>query len=332
MILVGNHNKDKDVFNCDLNYSSPYYKCITDDNGILSEFWYEIPYSDMYSFEKGQKFRFDIEYTKPDDLIGYPLFTSMEATIGSVTTEDKIHDDINKGFGELKVEFEVSTDKIVEEQQKTQESINKQTEAIKESNETNKNIFQKIGDILNLLNPFSENFFAYKLIELLLEALKSLFIPSDDFFNNWLADLNTYFGDRFGILYYPFEVVIDFLTRFINACNSMSSSNAIINIPELRFMGVTLISAFVYDFNTLLANDTLKTIHDIYLVVIDVMFSLMLVCLAKNTFSEVFGGRFSDEIIGDMTSGTEAERSYSRYEQHQANKARYNREHKGGSN
>lgn len=80
----------------------------------------------------------------------------------------------------------------------------------------------------------------------------------------------------------------------------MSSSTAVINIPECRFMGVTLISAFSYDFNSLLTNDTIKTIHNIYLVVIDVMFSIMLLNLAKNTFSEIFGGRFEDQVIGDV--------------------------------
>ena len=107
----------------------------------------------------------------------------------------------------------------------------------------------------------------------------------------------------------------------------MSSSSAVINVPELKIMGVTLISSFVYDFNSLLANDTLKTIHNIYLVVIDVMFSLMLVNLAKNTFAEIFGGRFSDEIIGDVTSD---ERSYQKYERYQNNKQRY--QQKGGNN
>lgn len=46
------------------------------------------------------------------------------------------------------------------------------------------NIFSAIGNIANVLNPFSEDFFVYKLIELLGELLKWLFIPSDDYFNN----------------------------------------------------------------------------------------------------------------------------------------------------
>lgn len=59
-----NHNKDCQVFTTDLNYSSPYYKQILNSDGVLQEFWYEVPYKDMYNFEKGQKFTFMLEYYK----------------------------------------------------------------------------------------------------------------------------------------------------------------------------------------------------------------------------------------------------------------------------
>lgn len=178
--------------------------------------------------------------------------------------------------------------------------------------------------MLSYINPFSENFFVYKLIELLIEMLKGLFIPSDNFFNDWLADMNDYFSDRFGIIYYPFDLVIDFLTRVVDTCSNVSS-NAVLNVPDLDFMGVTLIHAFTFDFNSLLVNDGLKTVYNIYLVVVDVILSLMLINLAKNTFTEVFGGRFTDEIISDMTSD---DRSYSNYVQYQQNKQRYKTEQK----
>lgn len=41
-------------------------------------------------------------------------------------------------------------------------------------------IFSTLGNILSYLNPFSENFFVYKLIELLGDLLKALFIPSEE--------------------------------------------------------------------------------------------------------------------------------------------------------
>lgn len=42
-----------------------------------------------------------------------------------------------------------------------------------------KGVFNFLGSILSYINPFSENFFAYKLLELLGELLKKLFIPSE---------------------------------------------------------------------------------------------------------------------------------------------------------
>lgn len=266
--------------------------------GVLSEFWYEVPYSSMnVSFEKGQMYNFCLSYT---DSSGKVCFVNRNIVMGSISETDKLNDNINKGFNDLATNMDKNTSEIISSNEKTQQAIKEQTSAIEENNKTNKSIFEKIGDIFSILNPFSENFFAYKLVELFLEMLKGLFIPSDNFFNDWLADMNDYFSDRFGIIYYPFDLVIDFLTRVVDTCSNVSS-NAVLNVPNLDFMGVTLIHAFTFDFNSLLVNDGLKTVYNIYLVVVDVILSLMLITLAKNTFAEVFGGGFTDEIISDMT-------------------------------
>lgn len=46
------------------------------------------------------------------------------------------------------------------------------------------NIFSNIGELLSYINPFSENFFAYKLVDLLWDGFKSvmrfLFVPSEE--------------------------------------------------------------------------------------------------------------------------------------------------------
>ncbi len=285
------------LFDTTLNFGSDYYKSIT-EGGVLSEFWYEVPYSSMnVSFEKGQMYNFCLSYT---DSSGEVCFVNRNIVMGSISETDKLNDNINKGFNDLATNMDKNTSEIIASNEKTQQAIKEQTSAIEENNKTNKNIFEKIGEMLSYINPFSENFFVYKLIELLLEMLKSLFIPSDNFFNDWLSDMNDYFSDRFGIIYYPFDLVIDFLTRVVDTCSNVSN-NAVLNVPDFNFMGVTLIHSFTFDFNSLLVNHGLKTVYNIYLVVVDVILSLMLVNLAKNTFAEVFGGRFSDEIISDMT-------------------------------
>lgn len=208
--------------------------------------------------------------------------------------------------------------------------VDKITGGLDEINETNKGILSTLQSIFNFFNPFSEEFFVYKLIELLLDMLKSLFIPSEDFFTNWLDDLNSYFGECFGILYYPFELLIDFL----NNISSINSSEPIMNIPSfnLNFMEyeATFFSGFTYNFNDLLVNDTFKNIHTIYLGIVDVILWLSVVYLASKCISNIVGGvadGVSDSVVDDATS---SERSYKKYEQYQDNKQRYKKEHGKG--
>ena len=201
--------------------------------------------------------------------------------------------------------------------------IEEQTNKIEEQTTVNRGIWGTLQSVLNFINPFSEDFFVYKLIDLLVNALKSLFVPSDGFFNNWLSDLNTYFGDVFGILYYPFEILIDFLTRIGN----IQSTEPIINIPrfELNFMGYSavLFDSFSYNFNDLLTTDTFKNIHTIYLSVVDIILWLSVVYLASKCLQSIFGG-MSDVVIDDSLEG---ERSYQAYSRYENNKKRYKNEH-----
>ena len=188
-------------------------------------------------------------------------------------------------FSDLKDSFSDSADKIVESNKELQGSIDKQTEAIEEGNKTNKNIFERIGDILSFLNPFSENFFAYKLVELLMNGLKSLFIPEDNFFSNYFNELNDWFSERLGFLYYPFELLFDLLDRFMN----INFSEPIINIPEIKepFTNVALIKPINFNFNSLLENETLMIVHDIYFIIVDAVIYVGLVILLYKKYEEV---------------------------------------------
>lgn len=159
--------------------------------------------------------------------------------------------------------------------------------------------------------------------------LKSLFIPHDGFFTEWLDDLNSYFGDAFGILYYPFELLIDFLNRISTISDS---GTAIISFGDLTidFMGyhATLIHAYSYNLNDLLANATFKNIHTIYLTVMDIILWLGVVYLANHCLHSIIGG-MGNELADTIDDSYEGERSYERYKQGQANKERYKREKRG---
>lgn len=152
---------------------------------------------------------------------------------------------------------------------------------------------------------------------MLVDAIKSIFIPHDGFFQEWLDDLNSYFGDTFGILYYPFELLIDFLNR-IGGLNE--TGTAIIHIPEfsLNLMGYTakVIPAYDFDFNSILVNDTYKNIHNVYLIVVDVILWLGLLSLVRKLFRSIFGGVRDDDIkldIDDINTSDSGTMSASTY-------------------
>lgn len=175
---------------------------------------------------------------------------------------------------------------IIDSNKETQNKLDEQTNAIKEQTETNKNIFQKIGDILDLLNPFSDNFFGKKLVELILNGIKSLFVPEDGFFSNYFNEIKEWFSDRLGFLWSPFDFLIELLTRISN----INFNEPKFNIPDIYepFTNNKIISATEFNFNDFLDNSILKTAHDIYLLLVDgfIIFSLYKLISAK--IEEVF--------------------------------------------
>lgn len=291
------------------NYIRKKSYCLDQD----SSYWLGDGITDFYHFPS-DKLGIDLSSGKAYSFVlsyGNEIYDNIKFQVGNLSFEDeeKNKDDYDK--------------QLKEEQNKKLDETNKQLE---EQNKTNKNIFEKIGDIFNILNPFSKDFFAYKLVDLFLNMLKSLFIPSDDFFTKWIDDINSYFGDTFGILYYPFELLIKFLNK-ISSLND--STSAIINIPEFKFMDTTLLGGYTYDFNSILSNDTFKQIHDVYLYIVDVILWLGCVLLCKNFIKFIFGGIDDsyNEITNDLDTNDTSYKSYSKY---QENKQRYKQEHKGG--
>ena len=84
------------------------------------------------------------------------------------------------------------------------------TNKLDEQNKTSKSILGKIGDILSYINPFSENFFAYKLVELIINGLKSLFIPDNfDFLENFKNTMSEKLGFIASIPLQLIDFIID---------------------------------------------------------------------------------------------------------------------------
>lgn len=177
--------------------------------------------------------------------------------------------------------------KVMEEYYQRQEEIlQEQQDTAEEQLETTKGIWETLKTVLNLLNPFSEDFFAYKLVDILLEGLKSLFIPDEEFLTNYFDELMNWFSDRLGFLSYPLELILDLLDRILN----INFEEPIIQIPDFIEPSTNekIISSTTYNLNSLLENNVFRTCHDIYFILVDAVIVFGLVNLLKHKLEEVF--------------------------------------------
>lgn len=78
------------------------------------------------------------------------------------------------------------------------DEVSNSSEEIQENQDKNTNI---ITEALSALGNF------------IIEGLKGLFIPSDEFFSTWFNDLYEFFSDRLGFLMLPVDLVVDFCSR-----------------------------------------------------------------------------------------------------------------------
>lgn len=253
-----------------LNSSSEYFVQISED-----VFYYEIDYNLFQSLlQIGVQYNYKIAYSYDNNA----YFKNVFSTYGGLSDDDIFKNQIENQNILLKEKFEHIINII-------RETSNNHTMILKETEKTNKGILDTIKEVLSYINPLSENFFAYKLVDLLLQGLKNLFIPSDEFFSNFFNDLKNWFSERFGFLMYPFELLIEILNRILN----INLSEPIIDIPEIvePVTNTKLINSINFNFNDLLENNVLNTVHNIYLIILDAFIIFGLVNLAKSKFEEV---------------------------------------------
>ncbi len=266
----GDTTRNEDVFTVCLNSNSPYFRSI-DDSEV--GFYYSIPFSDLENILiKNNRYGYYLNYEYGDESY---VTDFIWATYGGLTEEDKVQNAISEQT------------KVMEEYYKKQEEIMQEQQATAEEQlETSKGIWGTLKDVLNFINPLSEDFFVYKLIDLLVDALKSLFIPGDNFLSDYFNELLEWFSDRLGFLSYPLELILDLLDRILN----IDFEEPIIQIPDILepFTNKKLISNTTFNFNSLLSNNTLKACHEIYLIIVDSVIVFGLVNLLKNKMEEVF--------------------------------------------
>lgn len=283
---------------------------ITDDLQVI--YHNKMKSYDLYSTATFNDFtHFVIESNKLNYTFGndkeYVMYmttgTTFSDTYGYLEPNDEILDVLYFTVGGM------TSEEIMQDKQDVTNNL------LEEQHETSKGIWGTLKEVVSYLNPLSDNFFVFKLIDLLIDALKALFIPSTEYFSNWFTDLNDSFADQFGILYYPISVVIDFLGKLDNV---LQETAPIIKTPEfkLSFMGfsATLLPAIEYNFNDLLANATFANVHKFYLFFVNVIFTIGLIAFCSKVATEIFGG-VDDSVNSYMDNTYEADmRRYVRYQ------------------
>lgn len=170
-------------------------------------------------------------------------------------------------------------DQINSQTQEIQDSIDHQTEEIQDSiaqqTEEQKGMFERLGDRIS-------GFF-----DKLLEGIKSFFIPEDGYFSQYFADWDAWMVDHFGALYYPFDLVLDILNRFLNLEVPDTPS---ITFPAIQVGETTLLESQTYTFFADDSLPALATLYQTYRVVVTMIFVVALANLAWKKLNEIMGG------------------------------------------
>ena len=186
---------------------------------------------------------------------------------------------------------------IQNDNKNTQEVIKNLDQAEK----TRKGIWETIKSIPGTIGTFFDNLgtkignFFKDLLDGILDGLKKLFIPENDYFKNWFDDFKTYFEEKLGFIATPFTIIIDFVNSYLNLS---SSNDIIIDVPDItvpNFEQHKIVSATTFNWSqTLRSKQALNTLWQLYLSFIDVYLILNFINLCESKYNRIFGGDTSN--------------------------------------
>lgn len=121
-----------------------------------------------------------------------------------------------------------SSDVIANQDKNAQDIINNQNsgnQAIQDNADKNtETIVEKVEDVKN------------GIISGIVDGIKGLFLPSDDFFKAYFDDLYAWFSDRFGFLSFPVDLLIRLVDMFLGA----SFKDCVLVLPSFSISGYPL--------------------------------------------------------------------------------------------
>lgn len=178
--------------------------------------------------------------------------------------------------------YDIGTSPAEQSNQRLEQIDKSQKETAKEIQkirEENKGFF---GNIINTITSIPK-----MILDGLVDILKKVFIPSEEFFKNFMKDIGDFFKNKLGFLYTPIDVV----TKFFERINSLSSGNSTITIPEVRIplFNQVLISSQNIDLKSNI-QQVFGSSYDFYLTFIDFVLWILFLKFASNKFKTFIKG------------------------------------------
>ena len=125
----------------------------------------------------------------------------------------------------------------------------------------------------------------------ILDGLKSLFIPSDGYFEGVASDMQAWLEDHLGLLVYPFTLVADLASRIV----AVQGGEPTAHIPEIAYTDggdkyVLIAEQEVNLYDQVGRNETFIELHQLYLMAMDAAIGGALAFLAWKKFDQITGG------------------------------------------
>lgn len=157
-----------------------------------------------------------------------------------------------------------------------------------EAEETRKGILETIKGIFSAIAELPK-----KLVELLIEGLKSLFIPSDDFFSNKFDELTQNVEKKMGVLAYPLTITIETFQFLLTV---EDTGSYIITWPDVVVpnFDFVIIPSGSFDLSIILENGWINMAHNLYMIFVSTYLLLSFFKFCNNKYSDMFGGDYDN--------------------------------------
>lgn len=239
------------------------------------------------SQKAGNYFKFlitDVNYTDTDDSTG--LLNTIISAIGVVWNSIKdTAADIRTGFSNLGTTISNKFSELGNKISNSFDNLNQWLISVKDS------IVGKLTEVKDGINNKLQELkdkLAQQIAQIK-EDIRSLFVPSDGYFNDKRGELDTFFNEHFGALYQGPTILVNLIKKLV----TISPQEPGITLPAIEFMWqgkkVSLTEPIHYSFSWV--NDAAHPLHFAYTFYrgfITVVMFVAFVTYLKNKYSYIF--------------------------------------------